>query len=234
MREHEPGTSIFGPPRGEPDRPLLEAAVVLAAFYISAFLRFAPGAAPGFLASPAFHASLIAVNALRMLLVLYVIATGDGLAAFGLRRPRGADTLKGLLAALGAFALVVPASFLFSSLGLKNPLMALSARGSSPGLAILPLFLASSLATGYAEELFFRCYLIRRLERAGLSPLAAVIASSLLFGAAHGAQGAVGIASTTLIGAWFAWRWHDRRNIHEIALGHGIYDAAVIAFTLYS
>jgi membrane protease YdiL (CAAX protease family) len=234
MREHEPGTGIFGPPRGEPDRPLVEAAVVLAAFYVPAFLRFAPGASPGFLASPAFHAGLIAVNAMRALLVLYVIATGDGLAAFGLGRPRGIDPLKGLLAALGALAFIVPAAFLFSSLGLKNPLMALSARGSGQAPAIIPLFLASSLATGYAEELFFRCYLIRRLERAGMPPPAAIVASSLLFGAAHGAQGVVGVVSTTLIGLWFAWRWHDRRNIHEIALGHGIYDAAVIAFTLYS
>jgi membrane protease YdiL (CAAX protease family) len=234
MREHEPGTDPFGPPRGEPERPLVEAAVVLAAFYISAFLRFAPRAAPDFFASPAFYAGLIAVNAMRILLVLYVMATGDSFAAFGLERIRKTDPLKGLLVALGAFAAIVPTTFLFSFLGVTNPLMAgLSHRPRGP-LALIPLFFASSLATGYAEELFFRSYLMRRLGRAGLKPIWAAFASSLLFGAAHGAQGIVGVASTTLLGLWFAWRWHGGRNIHEIAIGHGFYDATVFALALYA
>jgi uncharacterized protein len=229
MREREHGGGPLGPPRGDPKRPLIEAALVLAAFYASAFLRLAPG--PGALASPAFHAGLVAVNAARVLVVLLVMSASDGLAAFGLGRIRALDPLKGLLAALGAFAVVVPAGIVCSFLGLTNPLMAGLPRGTPA--ALVPLLLASSLSTGYAEELFFRSYLMRRLAGAGLPPLWAALASSLLFGGAHGAQGAVGIASTTLVGLWFAWRWHDGRNIHEIAIGHGLYDAAVLALALY-
>jgi uncharacterized protein len=234
MREHEQGAGRSGPPRGEGERPLIEAALALAAFYASAFLPFAPRASAHFFASPAFHAGLIAVNALRAFLLLCLMSSGDGLAAFGLKPFRMADTLKGLLAALGAIAVMIPPALLFPLLGITNPLLAGNAHGRGESLALIPIFLASSLSTGYAEELFFRSYLMRRLERAGLGPLWAGLASSLLFGAAHGAQGIVGIASTALVGLWFARRWHKGRNIHELAIGHGIYDATVFALTLYS
>ena len=89
------------------------------------------------------------------------------------------------------------------------------------------------MSTGYAEELFFRSYLLRRLEEAGLKPAWAAAASSLLFGAAHASQGLIGIVSTILIGLWFAYRWRKGRNIHELAIGHGLYDAAVFSILLY-
>ncbi len=233
MRDHEQGAGRLGPPRGEPERPLAEAAIVLAAFYASAFLPFAPRASPGFLASPAFYTGLIAVNALRAFLLLFLMAGGDGLEAFGLKRFRKTDPLKGLLAAGGAFAAMLPPALLLPLLGLTNPLLASYHRVQGESLALIPLFAASSLSTGYAEELFFRSYLLRRLERAGLKPAWAALASSLLFGGAHGSQGLVGIASTSLVGLWFAWRWRKSRDIHELAIGHGLYDAAVFAIVLY-
>jgi uncharacterized protein len=232
MREHGVRSRFFGPPRGEPRRPLLEAAIVLAAFYASAFIPFAAREDAGRIASPAFHAGLVAVNALRVVLVIFVMAKAEGLPSFGLRRLRLTDPLKGLLAALGAFAIIAVPTLIFLLLGLSNPLMASLPRGTRWSLA--PLFIASSMATGYAEELFFRPYLIRRFEVAGLPVPWAALVSSLLFGLSHGAQGLVGITSATLIGPWFAWRWCDGRNIHEIAIGHGLYDSAVIAIALYA
>jgi uncharacterized protein len=234
MREHEPGASPFGPPRGEPDRPLVEAGILFAAFYLTAYLPLGPAFTAASIASPAYHAAMAAINAPRALLALYIMATTDGLAAFGLGKLRRSDPLKALLAALGAFAAIVPAALLFSALGITNPLMAGLGQGSRGSYSLVPFFLASSLATGYAEELFFRSYLMRRLGRSGLPPLWAAVASSLLFGAAHGTQGIVGVASTTLVGLWFAWRWQHGRNIHEIAIGHGLYDAAVFALALYA
>ena len=85
------------------------------------------------------------------------------------------------------------------------------------------------MATGYCEELFFRSYLMRRLAQAGLPRIWTAIASSLLFGSGHGYQGVVGLVSGSLLGLYFAWRWDRARNIHEIALGHGLFDAVVFA-----
>jgi uncharacterized protein len=232
MREHGQGGGLFGAPRGEPRSPLLEAAMVLAAFYASAFIPFASRDDAGRIASTAFHVGLVAVNALRVLLVLLFMSRGEGLQAFGLERLRRADPFKGLLAALGAFAIIALPTLLFFLLGLSNPLMAGLPRGTRWPLA--PFLVASSMATGYAEELFFRSYLTRRLEGAGMPVPWAALAASLLFGGSHWSQGLVGVASTTLIGLWFAWRWHDGRNIHEIAIGHGLYDSAVLALALYA
>jgi len=232
MREQEQGGGLPGPPGGAPRRPLLEAALVVAAFYASAFIPFASREGAGRIASPAFHSGLIAVNASRILLVLLVMSRAEGIRAFDLERLRRTDPLKGLLAALGAFAIIAFPTLFFLLLGIANPLMAGLPRGTRWPLA--PLIVASSMATGYAEELFFRSYLTRRLEGAGMPVPWAALAASLLFGASHWSQGLVGVASTTLIGLWFAWRWHDGRNIHEIAIGHGLYDSAVLALALYA
>jgi uncharacterized protein len=216
----------------ERERNLLEAGLLLAAFYATALVPLAPGEGAGRLASAPFHAELVGIDALRILLVLCVMGRAEGLAAFGLGGLRATDPLKALLAAAGAFAVVAAPSLAFFLLGVANPLLAGLPRGTPWSLA--PLFLVSSLSTGYAEELFFRAYLLRRLEGVGMSAPWAALASSLLFGGAHGAQGLVGLASATLIGLWFAWRWNDGRNIHEIAIGHGIYDSVALCLALYA
>jgi membrane protease YdiL (CAAX protease family) len=75
---------------------------------------------------------------------------------------------------------------------------------------------------------------MRRLGQGGLPPLWAALASSLIFGAGHGSQGIVGIASGIILGLFFAWRWRSGGNIHEIGIGHGLYDTAITAVAIYS
>jgi hypothetical protein len=234
MREHGRGQGLFGPPRGEPARPFVEAILLFSAFYLPAYLPLGPALAEISIAKPVFHVGLAVANSTRALLLLYLMAIGEGLAAFGLGAFRKRDLLRGLFTALGAFVAIIPSTLLFSTLGVTNPLLAGVGTTPRAPFTLVPFFLVSSLSTGYAEELFFRSYLARRLERSGLSPLWTVIVSSLLFGAAHGAQGIGGMVSTTLVGLWLAWRWHNGRNIHEVAIGHAFYDAAIFAVALYS
>jgi len=226
------GRRPFGPPRGEPAKPLLEAFIVFIAFYLASYVS---AAAPSIVPSRAdYHLMIVAVNLPRALLVLYLMATGDGLASFGIGRYGGIDPIRGFLTALGAFILILIPGFAFSALGIENPLFAQARPGPKPGLELFPLLLASSMATGYCEELFFRSYLLRRLGQAGLPVLWAGIASSLVFGGGHGYQGIVGLVSGCLLGLFFAWRWNESRNIHEIAIGHGLFDAAVFSILVYS
>jgi membrane protease YdiL (CAAX protease family) len=231
MRERDGSGRFAGPRTGGRIGGLAEASLVLAFFYASALIPLAPGEGAGRLASPAFHAYLSGLDALRILLVLLVMAGAEGLAAFGLRRLRAADPARALVAAAGTFAIAAASALAFSLLGAANPLMTGLPRGTP--WSLLPLLALSSLATGYAEELCFRAYLMRRLEGSGLAPAWSAIASSLLFGGAHGAQGLVGVATTTLIGLWLARRWRVGRNIHEIAMGHALYDAAALVLALY-
>jgi membrane protease YdiL (CAAX protease family) len=225
------GRRIFGEPRGEPARPLLEAALAFALFYLAAYAPASGGSDS--LSTPAYHLRVIAANLPRALFLLYLMATGDGLAAFGIQAPRPGDLLKGLLAAFGTAAAALPSALGAWALGLANPLLRVVAEGPRASLSLAPLILVSVLTIGYSEELFFRAYLLRRLERAGLSPAWAILAASLLFGGAHGAQGAVGLAAAASIGLWLGWRWRSGRDIHEIALAHALYDAAVLAVALY-
>ncbi len=75
---------------------------------------------------------------------------------------------------------------------------------------------------------------LRRLGQAGFPKLWAALASAALFGIGHGYQGIIGIVSGSLLGLFFAWRWYDSSDIHEIAIGHGLFDAAVFALAVYT
>ena len=219
-------------PRGGPDRPLLEAALVFGAYYLGSYAQVDASALGRALGTASYHGRLLVELAPKALLLLYLMSRDEGLAAFGLAPPRPADALRGLGAALGAMAIVLPAGLLLRAFGWSNPLLGSTGSPASSPALLVPLLAASSLAVGYGEELFFRVYLLRRLGQAGLGPAWAALASSLLFGSAHGLQGLPGIAVAACLGLWFSWRWLRGRHFHELALGHAMYDAAVMALAL--
>jgi membrane protease YdiL (CAAX protease family) len=226
--------------RGKTELPLLEAALLFAALWLASYLPSGPAVFS--LGEPLYHLGLLGTCLARALFLLYFMASAEGLGAFGIGPARPRDLPWALLAAAGAACLaLVPSALaaLLSSLGavtpsLSNPLLDAVARPAASPALVLPLVLLSSLAVGYSEELFFRVYLIQRLEDGGLPLFWACAASSLLFGGAHGAQGLLGIVLGAALGAWFAWLWSRRRSLHEIALGHALYDAAVMFLALYS
>lgn len=214
-------------------KPLLEALLLFAALYLVAFLPANPSAAGRSLGKPGFHLLLIVDLVPKALLVLYLMGRSDGLSAFGLALPRLADLPRGAATAAGALVVVALPSIALSALGAQNPLLSSASAPVVAAWKLVPLVLVSSLAVGYCEELFFRVYLIRRLEQSGLPRLWALAAASLVFGGAHGLQGVLGLCLGTILGLWFGWRWLQGRNYHAIALGHAIYDAAVILISLY-
>jgi len=220
-------------PAGAPDRPLLEAGLLLAAFYLASYLPSDPGAAGAALGDPSFQLLLLAGLLPKAALTLYMMARAEGLAAFGVRAPRLADLPRGFVAAAGAFAAALLPALALSALGYRNPLLAGIGAPTAPPLLLLPLVAATALAVGYSEELFFRAYLVRRLSQAGLSLPWAALASCVVFASAHGLQGLPGLALALLLGLWFTWRWLSGRNLHEIALGHALYDFGVMAAALY-
>jgi uncharacterized protein len=223
---------LFGRPRGRPEKPLLEAFIVFIAFYLASY---ASAPSPGGGAREiGYHLSILGINLPRALFILYLMAVSDGLPLFELSRFSRRDAARGLLCALGAFAVILGPGLLFSAFGIQNPLFAQARSQPKASLWLIPFMLGSSMATGYCEELFFRSYLIRRLEQGGLPPLWAGIASSLLFGSGHSYQGVVGLVSGSLLGLFFAWRWIKAGNIHEIAIGHGLFDSAAFAILVYS
>jgi membrane protease YdiL (CAAX protease family) len=159
------------------------------------------------------------------------MATTDGLARFGVARPTKASLYRGAALAAAALASMLALGWLLRLLGVENPIWA-GAGKASPFL--IPLVLASSAATGYCEELYFRAYLLRRLGQAGFRPPWAIAASTALFAGAHGAQGVAGLATAAVLGLVFAFRFSRGRDLHEVAAAHAAYNAVVFLIELYS
>lgn len=217
--------------RGKPERPLAEALVLLAALYFSAYLPADASAMDGIIARPSFFLYSIVGTVPSLLLVLYLMATTDGPGAFSVRSPLKSSLYRAALLATAALAAMFVLGALFARLGVINPLMSVE---GSVSWVLIPLILASSALTGYAEELFFRAYLLRRLAQAGLSSSWAIAASTLIFAGAHGIQGIAGLATAATLGLLFALRFERGRDLHEIAIAHAAYNAAVFILALYS
>lgn len=232
----------MAPARGKDvPRPILEAGLVFAAFWLAAYLPGDGSAMGASLASPLHHLGMMAELLPKGLLLLYLMARSDGLAAFGgVTRPRLPDLFGALAVAAGAMMAVILPSTLLSLLSTLlgshvplNPLLSALARPSDPAYILVPILILDCLCIGYTEELFFRIYFLRRLGQAGLRPIWAGVVSVLLFASAHGAQGWLGLLMAAVLGTWFTWRRFEGANLHELGLGHGLYDTIVLLATLY-
>jgi len=96
------------------------------------------------------------------------------------------------------------------------------------------------LGAAICEEIVFRAFLIGRIEAAfgGASRAAtgaAIVLSSVIFGAAHAYQGPTGIMITGFLGLLFAIVYVAAgRNLWFNILVHGVYDTLSLALVLTS
>lgn len=97
---------------------------------------------------------------------------------------------------------------------------------------LIPLLFATFSCTGYFEEIFFRIYLIKRLETLGFGKIYAAGISTLLFSAGHLYQGILPFFMTAVIGIYLYAIFSRRKNVHEIALTHALYDATRLIMNL--
>lgn len=221
---------------GAPASPILEAVLVFAAFWLGAYLPADPSAVGASLARPLYHLAMIVEILPKALILLYLMHRSDGLAAFGgIGRPARADLSRALFGAVGALVTVSLFSRLIAifSPGGSNPLLSAAAAPGASALLLVPAVCGTALSVGYAEELYFRIYLPKRLRQAGLGPGWAAAGAVLLFASGHGLQGLRGMALAVVIGGWFMWRRLRGAGLHELAWGHALYDATVMLVSIY-
>jgi len=219
---------------------LLELALVFTGFYLPGLLW--PDAAPGgdSRALAIYMTRFLAAAAPQVLLLGYLVwlrgpvTPGRSVwTELGIYRPRPADLAWALALLAGAFLLLAAAGMLLSLLpGEARRQLAGGFRWRLLDPRLLPLAAAFSLLTGYREELFFRAYLLTRLQQAGLPPAAGVAVSGLLFACGHAYQGPAGLAVALALGVYFAVAFVRLRNLHRVAWAHGLYNLAVLAATL--
>lgn len=210
-------------PPSEKSKPL----ILLFASYIIVWIDL-------FLPQPSIQAFSIpwfafaaAKNCARVIIVFFIMKK-IGIPSEAFRLPGGKDLAGGLVVATAAGALALSIAGLASTLGASNPLLAsFPMPRASPSLYLV--IALSSLAIGYAEELFFRIFAPSLLEKAGLSALIALLISALIFGLSHGSQGLFGMIVSTLLALLFSYFRFRGKNLHALALGHAVYDFAILA-----
>ncbi|GGH15300.1 CPBP family intramembrane glutamic endopeptidase [Silvibacterium dinghuense] len=101
------------------------------------------------------------------------------------------------------------------------------------GAGEIALWILLCVSAGIAEELLFRGYFLQQFARLGGRVATGVVVSSLLFGVAHGYEGAGGMIAITAYGAMFGVFAVKRRSLRAGMMAHAWHDAVTgLALTL--
>jgi hypothetical protein len=87
------------------------------------------------------------------------------------------------------------------------------------------LWIALSITAGICEEILFRAYLQRQLAALSGSSAIGIVASALIFGVAHGYEGARRMLLIGIFGAMFGLLAHFRRSLRPGMVAHAFHDA---------
>jgi membrane protease YdiL (CAAX protease family) len=219
---------------------LLEMALLFLAFYLPGYLW--PGAAASGSSLGAYMLRFLAAAVPQILLLLYLLrlrsprdpSVRSPWAEFGLRRLRAADLLYALLIFSGILLLLLLWALILNLLPAEVQAQFTEGfRWKLEGPRLIPLALLFCLVTGYREELFFRAYLITRLCQLRLPAAAAIAASTVLFAGGHVYQGIAGFAVAAIQGAYFAVLFVRLKNVHPLAVAHGLYNTTVLVLSLF-
>jgi uncharacterized protein len=219
----------------KPSRVFFEMLLFFLAFFLPGYLSQAGQAASG--SVDTLSMLRVTITGLpQFLLMLYVatVTSGEPLARLGLVALEPRDALRTLLLLVGCFAVVAP---LLAVVSILPPQLARSlAKGYRWGLASIsqmPVAFLFGLTAGYREEFYFRAYLLERLSELKFPIGYAVAFSSALFCLGHLYEGPLGIAIAAALGTLFAIAYTRRRNLHVIAIAHGLYNTITLGLSLF-
>jgi membrane protease YdiL (CAAX protease family) len=204
---------------------IFETILLFTVLFLAGFFRQGPVPGSRYSDVSGVAISYIVIGIPQILLVLYIISIqGTGtLADFGVVAFRARDLLLALAVLAGTFAVAAPAFLLPAVPGLRWKL------GSA---SELPLAFALCAVTGYREELFFRAYLLTRLAQIGVPAGLAVAAGSVLFSLGHLYEGPIAVAVTAAQGVLMSLVFLRTKNLHVIAVAHGVYNFILLCLTL--
>jgi membrane protease YdiL (CAAX protease family) len=217
-------------------RLVLEMLLVFSTFFLPGYLSQAAMTASAAPDPVAAMLQVIAFGIPQLLLMVYLVSVQpDGsLDHWGIVALQPRDGAQ--IALLLACSMAVILGFM-GLLRLLPPHWAgLLYRGYRWGLgrpSQIPLAVLFGLTVGYREEFFFRAYLLRRLDQAGMPSWAAIALSTALFSAGHLYEGIIGIALAACLGALFSLVYLRQRSLHVIAIGHGLYNALALCLGLF-
>ncbi len=166
----------------------------------------------------------------QILLVLYLIEkkSPEKIDLYGIVKIKYKDLMYSLLYFAGIMIIILGTgilTFLISSLGYETgqeiPLWEFNNK------KLIPLIFLTCMATGYSEELFFRSYLLSEFHLPGKEKFI-IAGTSFIFAMGHLYQGLPAFIGTFSIGIFLASIFIKKRNIHTIAIAHGLYNFTVL------
>ncbi|WP_110945724.1 CPBP family intramembrane glutamic endopeptidase [Streptomyces avicenniae] len=95
-----------------------------------------------------------------------------------------------------------------------------------------PVLIASAVQNSVLEEVIVVGYLLRRLQQLGWSPVAALVASSVLRGSYHLYQGIGGFFGNVAMGVIFVWLYRRWGRVMPLVVAHALID--IVAFVGYA
>jgi len=232
-----------------------EPLLIFAAFFLPAYLFQSPAGTGELFNSLRFNLAYLAQALPQFFLLLYLIrqkgkqqesdeatmTSADsaeppgarGLAAFGVVTPTLGVVPWAVVGTLVLLVFLVPLAFVGQLMSSSLPVaLADKVKWHLANPAMLPLVFVVCLTAGYNEELYFRSYLLTCLPRLGVPAGGALLVSTLLFAAGHLYQGLAGFLGTGIVGLLLAWFFLKKRNLHVVALAHGLYNFTALLLTL--
>lgn len=207
-----------------------EILLIFSAFFLPGILLGQVAPDPAAFERLSWHAAVLVTGLPQIGLLIFILRLypEHDPEPFGLRPPRLADFPAALAVLAAVIALLTGAALVLTLIPGAAYAAATDFRWTFARPALIPLVVLTSVITGYREELFFRSYLLTRLEQINASRLSAVAVSTLLFASGHLYQGWSGFAVAALLGVLFAVVFLRARNLHAIALGHALYNAVAL------
>ena len=172
--------------------------------------------------------------ALQAGLMLIVIRFDLGMGGIDWRM-RWRDAGEAVLIAAAMAAALTAATLLTDALPVPvNDAVRRGHRWQLEAPAQVPVAAAFVVTSAYREELYFRAYCLSLLQRAGTPAWLAALGSALLFGAGHLYQGWAAAAFAVLMGSVLAMLYQRRPGLHRLVFAHALFNAMVLAGTLFA
>ena len=236
LRENNKNSIQNKPRLPQPVMNIIEICLLFGVFFLPGYLSQAGQVSGALFNTVRFNLLYIISSIPQILLILYILLLRHRktppalyLPRYGIKPLKFLDFLKGLAVFAGIYAVIMIFYFAAMFSPLKDTSFLLNRvewKIESPG--IIPLVVISLLLTGYREEIFFRSYLITRLEQLKFPGWAAGIISAVLFSAGHVYQGWAGFFGTLMVGLYLSFLFLRLRNLHALAIAHGLYNIATI------
>jgi uncharacterized protein len=214
---------------------LREILVLFAALFLPGIMAQAGPIDPNAFNSIAHHLQTMTIALAQSLLILHIVNLHDetDVGRFGFVPLRPRDLLPAVGIGFLLLLVVLPIGLLDQTLFGTEEGLPSGVRFRLDRPELLPLVIPTSLAIGYREELFFRAFLLPRLDDLGVSMVGAVAISTAAFAVGHLYQGLLGGVVAVIMGVILSAVFLRRRNVHVVAIAHAFYNAAVLTSSYF-